>query len=225
MKHLFFNYWKGLKYDEGILGNKTLIIGESHPCNNKQCLNWKDCTSIILKDSSNFNKECPFSDVDLCDTTINDLRNHTNGSFVINTYKNFEDFMRTSGYIGKEDKFYQYVSFVDYLQFFSPKRDIDAKWLTERDYNAVTEVVIETDPDIIIAWGRNVGNVLKKKRFESGIKGANKDYIFLLNIGVMFQFVCPERDPHFKDEPKLSVFFHTMINTNHIFIKSVIGAC
>ena len=42
---------------------------------------------------------------------------------------------------------------------------------------------------------------------------------------VMFQFVCPKRDPHFKDDPKLSVFFHTMINTNHIFIKSVIGAC
>ena len=42
---------------------------------------------------------------------------------------------------------------------------------------------------------------------------------------VMFQFVCPKRDPHFKDDSKLSVFFHTMINTNHIFIKSVIGAC
>ena len=44
-------------------------------------------------------------------------------------------------------------------------------------------------------------------------------------MGVMFQFVCPKRDPHFKDDPKLSVFFHTMINTNHIFIKSIIGAC
>ena len=44
-------------------------------------------------------------------------------------------------------------------------------------------------------------------------------------LRVMFQFVCPKRDPHFKDEPKLSVLFHTMINTNHIFIKSVIGAC
>ena len=42
---------------------------------------------------------------------------------------------------------------------------------------------------------------------------------------VMFQFVCPKRDPHFKDDPKLSVLFHTMINTNHIFIKSIIGAC
>jgi hypothetical protein len=47
----------------------------------------------------------------------------------------------------------------------------------------------------------------------------------LKNGTVMFQFVCPKRDPHFKDDPKLSVFFHTMINTNHIFIKSVIGAC
>ena len=45
------------------------------------------------------------------------------------------------------------------------------------------------------------------------------------SLPVMFQFVCPERDPHFKDEPKLSVLFHTMINTNHIFIKSIIGAC
>lgn len=51
-------------------------------------------------------------------------------------------------------------------------------------------------------------------------------YIQMIAINlVMFQFVCPKRDPHFKDDPKLSVFFHTMINTNHIFIKSVIGAC
>ena len=36
---------------------------------------------------------------------------------------------------------------------------------------------------------------------------------------VMFQFVCPERDPHFKELSKLHVLFHTMNNTNHIFIN------
>ena len=36
---------------------------------------------------------------------------------------------------------------------------------------------------------------------------------------VMFQFVCPKRDPHFKELSKLHVLFHTMNNTNHIFIN------
>ena len=38
-------------------------------------------------------------------------------------------------------------------------------------------------------------------------------------LGVMFQFVCPKRDPHFKELSKLHVLFHTMNNTNHIFIN------
>lgn len=38
-------------------------------------------------------------------------------------------------------------------------------------------------------------------------------------VEVMFQFVCPKRDPHFKELSKLHVLFHTMNNTNHIFIN------
>ena len=36
---------------------------------------------------------------------------------------------------------------------------------------------------------------------------------------VMFQFVCPKRDPHFKELSKIHVLFHTMNNTNHIFMN------
>ena len=38
-------------------------------------------------------------------------------------------------------------------------------------------------------------------------------------VRVMFQFVCPKRDPHFKELSKLHVLFHTMNNTIHIFIN------
>ena len=38
---------------------------------------------------------------------------------------------------------------------------------------------------------------------------------------VMFQFVCPKRDPHFKDEPKLSVGL-TNLNANNVSIELIV---
>ena len=37
----------------------------------------------------------------------------------------------------------------------------------------------------------------------------------------MFQFVCPNRDPHFKDEPKLSVGL-TNLNANNVSIELIV---
>ena len=51
--------------------------------------------------------------------------------------------------------------------------------------------------------------------FNSVIKQSLKN----VTHSVMFQFVCPKRDPHFKELSKLHVLFHTMNNTNHIFIN------
>ena len=60
---LFFSPWVGNKYNQGISGKKILVLGASHYCNHKgDCCYFFDCTNEHLKDSSLFDKKCPYTD-------------------------------------------------------------------------------------------------------------------------------------------------------------------
>lgn len=62
--------------------------------------------------------------------------------------------------------------------------DTNPSDISARDYSAFEEVVNKLHPDLIIVWGTPVGNELKKYRVNRiEVPGANRDYIFDLDIG------------------------------------------
>jgi len=60
----FFTPFVGLKYNEGICGKKTLVIGASFYCNKTDCKFFGECTNPVNKDSSKFDKECLYPETD-----------------------------------------------------------------------------------------------------------------------------------------------------------------
>jgi hypothetical protein len=88
-----------------------------------------------------------------------------------------------------------------------------------------------SNQSLIESFNREVGNIGWTSVRASCIAALidefrNRDInISAVNDGDVSICVSEAGSAFFKDEPKLSVLFHTMINTNHIFIKSVIGAC
>ena len=186
MDNLFFKYRKGSLYEAGLFGFRTLVIGESHPCDKKEeCQYWKLCTDVSVKDSSKFNTICAYSDAPtLSETTIFDIDNHITGGHIIKSYDIFSKFMfECLGNLASSQEFFERVTFVDFVQFFVPEISIKENWLSERDYFAMEEVVNDVGPELIIFWGTKVGNYFKSiDRRDSGIEGVNMDYLFVHNI-------------------------------------------
>ena len=58
-KQLFFEPYVGNHYKEGIRGKKILVLGASFYCNRVECPFFASCTSVILKDSSEYDNKCP----------------------------------------------------------------------------------------------------------------------------------------------------------------------
>ena len=184
-QYLFFTHRKGRFYEEGLLGKRTLIVGESHHCDKKgKCKFWEQCTSHLTRDSSSFENVCPFSDVPLSQTTIHDLHEHLYNAATVNSYGRFGRFMANRmGFADSERDFYEHIAFVDLLQFFAPKRSIEPSWITERDYRALEETVADLNPGILLLWGVNARDFIKGKDRRPVLKtGINSDYVFLHNV-------------------------------------------
>lgn len=164
MSGRFFNPRVGSEYDKGICGKKILVLGASFYCNKDgkkgrpKCEFFDDCTSAEKKDSSSYNETCPYyakieGHPKLSDEPENALDD------CIKTYKVFAKFMYQ--FIEDKDAYKGYdeyvvwerMAFTDYVQFFLPTKDTYPCYLSQRDFDAFIDTLIELKPDVVIAWG------------------------------------------------------------------------
>ena len=193
--HVFFKEYVGKEYQRGIKGHRVLVVGESVFCDKKACPFYEVCTNDSIKNSSAFENQCPYSDVPLSESVLYNVECFLNGTSEgeIKSYTNFTQLMEQIGAVS-DRRIYDSIVFYDYLQFFSPKSSIKSEYLSERDDTAFEEIIHKHNPDIIIVWGTNVANRIKKKgRYPvRNIKGDyDMDYIFSQKIdGRWRTFFC-----------------------------------
>lgn len=154
-KNKFFNPFIGKDYQKGFDGKKVLVVGASFYCPLVDCKNYSDCTNTESKDSSVFNSICPPYIADgkqLCDEPTYSIEDKPDA------YRIFSKAM--SRYAGTDnyDDIWNKLAFTNYVQFFLPSdgnsyRQTLPSDLSERDYEAFNETLIEINPDIVIIWG------------------------------------------------------------------------
>ena len=164
-KHHFFEPYVGNHYKEGIHGKKILVLGASFYCNCVKCPFFASCTSVILKDSSEFDNKCP-------EYKSAGKQLHLEPSYCVEdapaTYQRFATYM--GKHLGTEDydTVWEYLAFTNYVQFFLPATNgsfRETMWsdLSERDFAAFTEVVQQLQPDIVVVWGNVINSALKER--------------------------------------------------------------
>lgn len=154
----FFTPYRGKDYQKGILNKKILVLGASFYCLNNWCKYFKECTDRTKKDSSAFDLICPEN------SKIN--RNlHDQSTYNIedgyDTYDNFASAF--DEYLDENERFWDKVAFTNYIQFFLPTMKTERSDLSERDFNAFYETIIELQPEIVIIWGGIINTRLKEK--------------------------------------------------------------
>ena len=154
MSRRFFKPFVGSMYNEGIRGKKILVLGASFYCNKdgkngrEKCEYFTECTNPEKKDSSKFDVICPvYKNTGL-------LLSEEPSNAISENYKAYQTFAKFIEQFGdnKEDV-WQRMAFTDYLQFFSPTIKTKKSYLSNRDFEAFCETLIELQPDIVIAWG------------------------------------------------------------------------
>ena len=164
-KHHFFEPYVGNHYKEGIHGKKILVLGASFYCNCVKCPFFASCTSVILKDSSEFDSKCP-------EYKSAGKQLHLEPCYCVEdaptTYQRFAAYM--GKHLGTEDydTVWEYLAFTNYVQFFLPATNgsfRETMWsdLSERDFAAFTEVVQQLQPDIVVVWGNVINSALKER--------------------------------------------------------------
>ncbi len=164
-KHHFFEPYVGNHYKEGIHGKKILVLGASFYCNCVKCPFFASCTSVILKDSSEFDSKCP-------EYKAAGKQLHLEPGYCVEdaptTYQRFAAYM--GKHLGTEDydTVWEYLAFTNYVQFFLPATNgsfRETMWsdLSERDFAAFTEVVQQLQPDIVVVWGNVINSALKER--------------------------------------------------------------
>lgn len=157
-KSRFFTPYIGKDYQYGILNKKILVLGASFYCENTWCEYFKECTNRIKKDSSAFDLLCPEN----CKYSRN---LHDQPTYNIKdgheTYDNFASAF--DEYLNENERFWDKVAFTNYIQFFLPTKETKRSYLSERDFYAFYETIIELQPDIVIIWGNIINTKLKEK--------------------------------------------------------------
>lgn len=164
-KHHFFEPYVGNHYKEGIHGKKILVLGASFYCNCVKCPFFASCTSVILKDSSEFDSKCP-------EYKSAGKQLHLEPGYCVEdaptTYQRFAAYM--GKHLGTEDydTVWEHLAFTNYVQFFLPATNgsfRETMWsdLSERDFAAFTEVVQQLQPNIVVVWGNVINSALKER--------------------------------------------------------------
>ncbi len=165
MNRRFFKPFVGSKYNEGIRGKKILVLGASFYCNkdgkngSEKCEYFAECTNPEKKDSSKFNAICPVyknSGLLLSEEPSNAITEN------YRAYRIFSEFIKRFINNQKEDV-WQRMAFTDYLQFFSPTTKTEKSYLSERDFEAFRETLIELQPNIVISWGMAIIEEIREK--------------------------------------------------------------
>lgn len=155
MKNRFFRPFIGNKYQEGIRGKKILVVGASFYCDHTECKYFSECTDEERKDSSSFDKLCP-------EYMKTGKLLHNEPSYCIEdvprTYKIFASYITKFIENDSYAEAWNHVAFTNYVQFFLPCkgdsfRETRITDLSERDFYAFNETLVELQPDIVIIWG------------------------------------------------------------------------
>lgn len=158
----FFKPFVGENYSVGLSGKKVLVVGDSFYCNNHDCKYFSECTDMVKKDSSKFDTVCPYyKPRNLSDAPVGELGEQ------YGAYKTFGEFM--SEYAEGTDSLtvWNNVAFTNYVQFFVPSATAHSKEaVSERDFEAFKETVMELRPDIVFVWGVIAGEAIRKNRKE-----------------------------------------------------------
>jgi len=186
-KQRFFEPFVGDKYQEGINGKKILVVGASFYCNHTKCQFFLKCTNTENKDSSQFDDKCP-------EYVKTGKQLHREPTYCINdaprTYKTFAAYISTL--IGDEsyEQAWSYLAFTNYVQFFLPCkgksfRDTRMTDLSERDFHAFNETLVELQPDIVIIWGCVFNSRLREENeyiVDKSELGQSEWYVCHINV-------------------------------------------
>lgn len=157
-----------------------MVLGASHFCSQNQCIYHNRCTDPKCKDSSPYNNLCEKSDVPLTDTTRKEIDDFIAERNSIKAYENYSNFIINEMNLAnnREDVF-SHIVFYNYVQFFQPEMKTESQYLSERDYLALSKVIHDYAPELVIVWGVEVGAFLKKKGSDKVyIEGADTNYLF-----------------------------------------------
>ncbi|MDL2220984.1 hypothetical protein LJC35_00350 [Parabacteroides sp. OttesenSCG-928-N08] len=151
----FFKPFVGDKYQQGINGKKIVVVGASFYCDRKKCSFFSRCTDTKLKDSSPFDERCP--------EYINEGKVlHQEPTYCVSemprTYATFISYFSKWFEDDSYENMWNHMAFTNYVQFFLPcgsegYRETRMSDLSERDFKAFNETLVELQPDIVIVWG------------------------------------------------------------------------
>ena len=159
----FFKPHVGSNYNEGIDGNHVLVLGASFYCDKIKCPYFAQCTNEDLKDSRPFDNLCPFYD----NKALHDAPSSEGGEDG-DAYDKFAD--RISKSLNLDyNRFWDSVAFTNYIQFFLPHWETKMKHCSDRDANALIEVIKSLKPNIIFIWGCVINRHILTK-FSNDIK-------------------------------------------------------
>ncbi len=165
MKHRFFNPFVGENYYKGINGKKILVVGASFYCKHNKCKFFSECTDDESKDSSSFDAKCP-------EYAVSGKLLSNEPSYCIDdtprTYRIFATYI--SKLIGNDnyEEAWSFLAFTNYVQFFLPSsnnkfRETRITDISERDFHAFNETLMELKPDIVVIWGCIFNSQLKEQ--------------------------------------------------------------
>lgn len=161
----FFKPFVGAKYETGLFGKKVLVIGDSFYCSHREyCKYFQDCTDMDKKDSSKYDTMCPYYEpqkLHLSDAPSGELAE------MYGVYEKFGDFLHLYVDGSNNVTVWDYVAFTNYVQFFVPSATAHSRSaVSERDFEAFKETVMELQPDVIFVWGTIAGEAIRRNRQE-----------------------------------------------------------
>lgn len=226
-KKVFFEPYVGDHYKEGIRGKKILVLGASFYCNRIECPFFASCTSVILKDSSEFDNKCP-------EYMSAGKQLHLEPSYCVEdaptTYQRFAAYM--GKHLGTDDyeAIWEHMAFTNYVQFFLPATNgsfRETSWsdLSERDFAAFTEVVQQLQPDIIVVWGSVINSALKERNpYLVDLKELQETEYYVCHLDVpgvnhpiaVINPYHPSSSAWYSDMEKFDHYFNNLLNQSRV---------
>ena len=176
------------------MDKRILIIGASHNCpHSKDCPYFCDCTScdIFMGNSKLYNNICPHKEIgddnqelpleETTKYTVSAFSKYPNEEINVSFYK-FTDFMKKY-FKEKNDALYRdfwnHVAFVNYAQNFESQKR--GNHFSDEDFEAFKQYMKEIKPNVVIVWGSDLGNELRRKGIkpnadDDNLKNSNDYY-------------------------------------------------
>lgn len=222
MNQRFFKPFVGLRFQQGIQGKKILVLGASFYCSHgpesdAPCKFFAECTDPVKKDSSKFDICCPFyaeSGLRLSEEPSNAIAER------YRAYQNFASFMQQ--FVGDDvEDVWQRMAFTDYVQFFLPTIDTKKEYLSQRDFDAFVETLVELQPHVVVAWGMAIIEEIREH---------NPYLTDFERLKETEWYVCHMQVPHVPHEialvcsyhPSSVSYWHNDLDTLTKYIKAVL---